>query len=141
MLYAITIWWIFASRGIEFRLLGTSGACLVNKEDTRQAPLGMLTKEVYPRLLKNKAICSRRAILIANNIMQLSKEANLIISHDDVALCKKLARNNPCKNIFELLSKSLAPTIYGHEYVKKAILCLLLGGVEKLLPNGSRLRG
>ena len=82
-----------------------------------------------------------RAILIANNIMQLSKEANLTISHDDVALCKKLARSNPCKNIFELLSKSLAPTIYGHEYVKKAILCLLLGGVEKLLPNGTRLRG
>ncbi|CAK9797476.1 DNA replication licensing factor Mcm3 [Anthophora plagiata] len=82
-----------------------------------------------------------RSILIANNIMQLSKEATLSISHDDVAMCKKLAKSNPCKNIFELLSKSLAPSIYGHEYVKKAILCLLLGGVEKLLPNGTRLRG
>ncbi|XP_031841668.2 minichromosome maintenance 3 [Nomia melanderi] len=82
-----------------------------------------------------------RTILIANNIMQLSKEANLTISHDDVAMCKKLAKTNPCRNIFELLSKSLAPSIYGHDYVKKAILCLLLGGVEKLLPNGTRLRG
>ncbi|XP_043803492.1 DNA replication licensing factor Mcm3 [Apis laboriosa] len=82
-----------------------------------------------------------KTILIANNIMQLSKEANLSISHDDVAMCKKLARNNPCKNIFELLSTSLAPSIHGHDYVKKAILCLLLGGVEKLLPNGTRLRG
>lgn len=82
-----------------------------------------------------------KAILIANNIMQLSKEANLTISHDDVAMCKKLAKNNTCRNIFELLSKSLAPSIHGHEYVKKAILCLLLGGVEKLLPNGTRLRG
>ncbi|XP_076642875.1 minichromosome maintenance 3 [Halictus rubicundus] len=82
-----------------------------------------------------------RTILIANNIMQLSKEANLSISHDDVAMCKKLARNNSCKNIFELLGKSLAPSIHGHDYVKKAILCLLLGGVEKLLPNGTRLRG
>ncbi|XP_078051147.1 minichromosome maintenance 3 [Augochlora pura] len=82
-----------------------------------------------------------RTILIANNIMQLSKEANLSISHDDVAICKKLAKNNPCKDIFELLSKSLAPSIHGHDYVKKAILCLLLGGVEKLLPNGTRLRG
>ncbi|CAL7952039.1 unnamed protein product [Xylocopa violacea] len=82
-----------------------------------------------------------RTILIANNIMLLSKEANLSISHDDVAMCKKLAKSNPCKNIFELLSKSLAPTIHGHDYVKKAILCLLLGGVEKLLPNGTRLRG
>ncbi|XP_076618793.1 minichromosome maintenance 3 [Colletes latitarsis] len=82
-----------------------------------------------------------RTILIANNIMQLSKDANLAISHDDVAMCKKLAKTNACQNIFELLSKSLAPTIYGHDYVKKAILCLLLGGVEKVLPNGTRLRG
>ncbi|KAJ8675178.1 hypothetical protein QAD02_010964 [Eretmocerus hayati] len=84
---------------------------------------------------------SFRTILIANSIVQLSKEATLNISHDDVNRCKKLAKNNPAKDIFELLSKSLAPSIFGHEYVKKAILCLLLGGNEKILPNGSRLRG
>ncbi|XP_034944224.1 DNA replication licensing factor Mcm3 [Chelonus insularis] len=82
-----------------------------------------------------------RTVLIANNITQLSKEATLDISHDDVAMCKKLAKHNPRKNIFELLSRSLAPSIHGHEYIKKAILCLLLGGVEKILPNGTRLRG
>ncbi|XP_014211542.1 DNA replication licensing factor Mcm3 [Copidosoma floridanum] len=82
-----------------------------------------------------------RTILIANNISQLSKESTLSISHDDVTMCKKFAKNNPQKNIFELLSKSLAPSIHGHEYVKKAILCLLLGGNEKILANGTRLRG
>lgn len=79
-----------------------------------------------------------RTVVIANNISQLNKENNLAISREEVAQCKKLAKNN---DIFELLSKSLAPSIHGHAYVKKAILCLLLGGVEKVLPNGTRLRG
>ncbi|XP_019876748.2 DNA replication licensing factor Mcm3 [Aethina tumida] len=80
-----------------------------------------------------------RTTVIANNITQLSKEANPSISREDVARCKNLAKTN--KNVFNLLAKSLAPSIHGHEYVKRAILCLLLGGVEKVLPNGTRLRG
>jgi len=74
-----------------------------------------------------------RTVLLANNISLLSKESNLDISREDIMLCKKLAKNN---DIFELLSKSLAPSIHGHTYVKQAILCLLLGGVEKILPSG-----
>ncbi|XP_044262348.1 DNA replication licensing factor Mcm3 [Tribolium madens] len=80
-----------------------------------------------------------RTVVIANNVSQLSKEANPSISREDVAKCKNLAKSN--KNVFNLLAKSLAPSIHGHEYIKKAILCLLLGGVEKVLPNGTRLRG
>ena len=45
------------------------------------------------------------------------------------------------QDVFEALGRSLAPTIHGHEYIKKAILCMLLGGTEKVLDNGSRLRG
>jgi len=35
----------------------------------------------------------------------------------------------------------VAPSIFGHNYVKKSILLQLLGGTEKCLDSGTRLRG
>ncbi|KAL7681569.1 putative mini-chromosome maintenance protein [Plasmopara halstedii] len=44
-------------------------------------------------------------------------------------------------NVYEVLSQSLAPEIYGHEDVKKALLLLLIGGVTKRMDEGMKLRG
>uniref|UniRef100_A0A915IUI8 DNA replication licensing factor MCM3 n=1 Tax=Romanomermis culicivorax TaxID=13658 RepID=A0A915IUI8_ROMCU len=80
-----------------------------------------------------------RTILISNNIQLLSKDATPMYSEQDVEKIKEFLKNK--KNIVKILSRSLAPSIYGHDEVKRAILCMMLGGNEKILPNGSRLRG
>ncbi|VDK89352.1 unnamed protein product [Litomosoides sigmodontis] len=79
-----------------------------------------------------------RSIIISNNIQLLSKEMQPNFLPDDIKNIRKLSRQ---KNIFDTLARSLAPSIWGHDEVKKAILCLLLGGNEKILQNGSHIRG
>lgn len=84
-----------------------------------------------------------RTLIIANNIIQLSSKsgggiAQATITDTDIRNINKLAKN---RRIFDLLSQSLAPSIYGHDHIKKAILLMLLGGIEKNLDNGTHLRG
>uniref|UniRef100_UPI0037E7C9DF DNA replication licensing factor MCM3 n=1 Tax=Semicossyphus pulcher TaxID=241346 RepID=UPI0037E7C9DF len=81
-----------------------------------------------------------RTILIACHVKQMSKEVSPHFSADDVAKIRNFSRTRSI-DVFDQLAKSLAPSIHGHEYIKKAILCMLLGGVEKVLENGSRIRG
>ena len=84
-----------------------------------------------------------RTLILANNVILLSSKsgggiAQVSITDTDIRNINKIAKG---KRVFELLSQSLAPSIYGHDYIKKAILLLLLGGQEKNLDNGTHLRG
>ena len=84
-----------------------------------------------------------RTLILANNIIALSSKsgggiAQATITDTDIRNINKVSKK---KNVFELLSQSLAPSIYGHEHIKKAILLMLLGGMEKNLDNGTHLRG
>ena len=47
--------------------------------------------------------------------------------------------NNP--NLYRDLVQSFAPSVYGHEEVKKGILLMLFGGVHKRTKDGASLRG
>ena len=44
------------------------------------------------------------------------------------------------EDFYEKLALSIAPEIYGHEDVKKALLLLLVGGIDRK-PNGMKIRG
>ncbi|XP_041814458.1 DNA replication licensing factor MCM3 [Chelmon rostratus] len=81
-----------------------------------------------------------RTIMIACHVKQMSKEVSPYFSADDIAKIRNFSRTRST-DVFDQLARSLAPSIHGHEYIKKAILCMLLGGVEKVLENGSRIRG
>ncbi|KAK3947584.1 MCM2/3/5 family-domain-containing protein [Pseudoneurospora amorphoporcata] len=84
-----------------------------------------------------------KTVILANNIVLLSSKsgggvATATITDTDIRNINKIAKK---PKVFELLSQSLAPSIYGHDYIKKAILLMLLGGMEKNLENGTHLRG
>ncbi|KAJ3131230.1 MCM DNA helicase complex subunit [Geranomyces variabilis] len=96
---------------------------------------------VFRSLGKHAASISAifKTVILANNIRHLAKEIQQPqVTDEDIKSIKKIGRRD---NVFELLSTSLAPSIYGHDYIKKAILLLLLGGIEKNLENGTHLRG
>ncbi|CDF33234.1 unnamed protein product [Chondrus crispus] len=44
-------------------------------------------------------------------------------------------------HVLSRMSKSIAPSICGHDFIKKAILLFLIGGKERNLANGTHLRG
>jgi DNA replication licensing factor MCM3 len=84
-----------------------------------------------------------KTVILANNVVMLSSKsgggiAAATITDTDIRNINKISKK---KNLFDLLSQSLAPSIYGHEHIKKAILLMLLGGMEKNLENGTHLRG
>ena len=77
-------------------------------------------------------------VLEVNSFEYLEGEPEeLEITEEDERKIKELAK----ENIFERLVKSIAPSIYGLEMVKETLALQLFGGVPKVLPDGTRIRG
>jgi replicative DNA helicase Mcm len=77
-------------------------------------------------------------IMEANNVDVSGREMEILeISAREEEEIRELA-SDPW--VFRRLLQSVAPSIYGYEHIKEAILYLLFGGVEKELPD-VRIRG
>lgn len=76
-------------------------------------------------------------------------EANYIRQHKkayedmkvDRGMARKIDMYRQSGHVYEYLAKSIAPEIFGHLDVKKALLLLLVGGVSKEMGDGMKIRG
>ncbi|KAA0197921.1 hypothetical protein HAZT_HAZT004719 [Hyalella azteca] len=71
-------------------------------------------------------------------IVRMNKMEEDELGDDDIteAEIKQIAE----EDFYNKLASSIAPEIYGHEDIKKALLLLLVGGVDRN-PNGMKIRG
>ncbi|KAM3521443.1 hypothetical protein NHJ13051_006241 [Beauveria bassiana] len=77
--------------------------------------------------------------LEAHHIRQHKKAYSEMIV--DPSLVRRIDKYRQTGQVYELLAKSIAPEIYGHLDVKKALLLLLIGGVGKEMGDGMKIRG
>lgn len=77
--------------------------------------------------------------LEAHFVKQHKKQyTNIDTTPETMAMIAELQHTG---SVYEKLSKSIAPEIYGHDDVKKALLLLLVGGVSKEMGDGMKIRG
>ena len=53
----------------------------------------------------------------------------------------EIMRMRDQRDLYNRMVNSIAPTVYGHEEIKRGILLMLFGGCHKTTPEGMRLRG
>ncbi|EFQ27990.1 MCM2/3/5 family protein [Colletotrichum graminicola] len=78
-----------------------------------------------------------RAVGIQTDIDQTAR-GQALFSDEEEQEFLELSRR---PDLYNIMADCIAPSIYGNRDIKKAILCLLLGGSKKILPDGMKLRG
>lgn len=77
--------------------------------------------------------------LEAHHINQLKKQYSAMEITPEIQRAIDSLRDDP--QLYMKLAQSIAPEIYGHLDVKKALLLLLVGGVTKAMGDGMKIRG
>lgn len=78
-------------------------------------------------------------VLVANNIIvKDSKQVVSSLTDEDIATIQRLSRD---PKIAERIVASIAPSIYGHEFIKRSLALSLFGGESKNPGDKHKLRG
>jgi len=94
---------------------------------------------IYQEYARNIGPPIFKTYIEANYIDVISKENyDVEITPEDE---KKILEMSKDPKIREKIIKSIAPSIHGYEYIKRAVACLLFGGEPKIFPDNVRVRG
>jgi replicative DNA helicase Mcm len=98
-----------------------------------------ILKEIPRRTQRGKQTRQKEILLDANNVETVELEwEELLITPEDEKKINEFAKD---KKIYERLTSSLAPTMFGLEKEKLAIIFQLFGGTTHVLQDGTRIRG
>ncbi|KAI1633134.1 MCM2/3/5 family-domain-containing protein [Biscogniauxia mediterranea] len=111
--------------------------------------LAFLANMVTPDTTTPGQSASRQVNEIINSLTQSSSDSTETVEEAQNAVLNSMTPSEidelremvHSDHIYARLVKSLAPTVYGHEIVKKGILLQLMSGVHKTTPEGMALRG
>ncbi|MFH1592903.1 MAG: minichromosome maintenance protein MCM [Candidatus Woesearchaeota archaeon] len=96
-------------------------------------------KEV-PVFLRTGAQSIRYDLMLESNFIEPVEETfeETDIGKEDEEEILRLARD---PKVYEKFRNSIAPTIYGHEDIKEALVLMLMGGVKKERADGTMVKG
>ncbi|KAG9251844.1 MCM2/3/5 family-domain-containing protein [Emericellopsis atlantica] len=136
------------ARGDDAGGSGVSGLKALGVRDLtyRMAFLAnMVTPDITGQSSDSSATDVVNALLTENQAMEGDDEVKnaqqavtATMSEGEITEMSKMAHD---PEIYPKLVKSIAPMVYGHEYVKKGLLLQLVSGVHKQTPEGMQLRG
>ena len=87
---------------------------------------------------------SYKLIFVANSIRHVNEKDRreedeaFQLTQDDREFVNKMRAK---KDLYSRIATCIAPSVYGHDEIKRGILLMILGGVMKHTPEGIKLRG
>jgi len=101
---------------------------------------GVYTPHQLPYHVARSMGTNQEMYIEAHNISKHKKGYNEAAQGDD-AMDDKVQQAASNGRMYETASKSIAPEIFGHEDVKKALLLVLIGSYTKQMKDGMKIRG